>query len=62
MIYINNLYKRFNPESTLKIAKFASSIDPDEAAHDELPHLALHCLLSNLRNVNMIELDHQTIF
>ena len=28
--------------------KFANSIDPDEAAHNELPHLDLHCLPSSL--------------
>ena len=24
--------------------KFENSIDPDEAAHNELPHIDLHCL------------------
>ena len=27
-----------------KIAEFANSADPDEAAHNEPPHLDLHCL------------------
>ena len=27
-----------------KLAKFANSIDPDEVAHNEPPHLGLHCL------------------
>ena len=31
-----------------KIAKFAPSIDLDEVAHDEPPHLELHCLPSRL--------------
>ena len=29
-------------------ADFASSIDPDEVAQNEQPHLDLHCLLSNV--------------
>ena len=35
--------------------EFANSIDPDEAAHNELPHLELHCLPSCLRILNMIQ-------
>ena len=31
-----------------KIAKFANSVDPDEAARNELPHLDLLCLPSSL--------------
>ena len=31
-----------------KIAKFANSGDPDEVAHNEPPHLDLHCLSSSL--------------
>ena len=31
-----------------KIAEFANSVDLDEVAHDEPPHLDLHCLPSNL--------------
>ena len=27
-----------------KIFEFGTSVDSDEAAHDELPHLDLHCL------------------
>ena len=27
-----------------KVVDFANSIDPDEVAHDEPPHLDLHCL------------------
>ena len=34
----------------MKVAEFANSIDPDEAAHNELPHLDLHCLLSSLKS------------
>ena len=29
----------------MKIVEFANSVDPDEAAHNELPHPDLHCLL-----------------
>ena len=39
-----------------KMAHFANSIDLDEAAHYELPHLDLHCLPSSLRILNMIQL------
>ena len=28
--------------------KRANSVDPDEVAHDEPPHLALHCLQTQL--------------
>ena len=31
-----------------KIAKFANSVDLDEVAHHEPPHLDLHCLPSSL--------------
>ena len=31
-----------------KIAEFANSVDLDEVAHNEPPHLDLHCLLSSL--------------
>ena len=31
-----------------KIAEFANSVDLDEVAHDEPPHLDLHCLPSSL--------------
>ena len=31
-----------------KTAKFTDSVDPDEVAHDEPPHLDLHCLSSSL--------------
>ena len=27
----------------MKIVEFANSVDPDEAAHNEPPHLNLHC-------------------
>ena len=27
----------------MKIDEFANSVDPDEAAHNELPHLDLKC-------------------
>ena len=30
------------------IAQFANSVDLDEVAHDEPPHLVLHCLPSCL--------------
>ena len=32
----------------MKKAEIANSIDPDQAAHNELPHLDLHCLPSSL--------------
>ena len=32
----------------MKVAKFATSIDLDEVAHNEPPHLDLHCLPSSL--------------
>ena len=31
-----------------KITEFANSVDPDEAAHNELPHPGLHSLPSIL--------------
>ena len=33
--------------SETKIAEFANSVDSDEVAHGEPPHLDLHCLLSS---------------
>ena len=38
-----------------KIAEFANSLDLDEVAHDEPPHLHLHCLPSSLCILNMIQ-------
>ena len=37
-----------------KIAEFANSVDLDEVAHDEPPHLDLHCLPSSLSILNLI--------
>ena len=36
----------FNSE--MKMTKFANSVDLDEVAHNEPPHLDLHCLASSL--------------
>ena len=33
-----------------KIAEFAFSVDLDEVAHNEPPHLDLHCLPSSLNS------------
>ena len=38
----------------MKIIEFASSIDPDEVAHHEPPHLELHCLPSSDFSLNRI--------
>ena len=38
----------------MKIAEFANSVDLDEVAHDEPPHVDLHCLPSSLLILNMI--------
>ena len=32
----------------MKIDELTNSVDPNEAAHDEQPHLDLHCLLWSL--------------
>ena len=45
----------------LKRVVFANSVDPDEVAHNEPPHLDLHCLPSSLWILNMITLG-QNIF
>ena len=37
-----------------KIADFANSVDLDEVAHNEPPHLDLHCLPPSLLILNMI--------
>ena len=37
----------------MKIDKFANNVDPDEVAHDEPPHLDLHCLPSSILILNM---------
>ena len=44
--FMNPTYFTQIPE--MKIAEFANSIDPDEVAHDETPHLDLHCLPTSL--------------
>ena len=35
-----------------KTAEFANSIDPDEVAHNEPPHLDLHCLNCQLYSLD----------
>ena len=45
----------------MRIVDFANSIDLDEGAHYEPPHLDLHCLPSSLQILNMIKLG-QNIF
>ena len=35
-------------KSETKITEFANSVDLDEVAHNEPPHLSLHCLSSSL--------------
>ena len=40
----------------MKIAEVLNSVDPDEVPHNEWPHLALHCLLFNLRTLDTIQL------
>ena len=37
----------------MKIVECVNSIDQDEAAHNEPPHLDLHCLSFNLRILNI---------
>ena len=36
----------------MKIVELANSVDPNEVAHNEPPHLDLHCLLSSLLTLN----------
>ena len=38
----------------MEMIELENSLDRDEAAHNELPHLDLHCLPSSLRILNMI--------
>ena len=38
----------------IKTAKFTNSVDPDEVAHNEPPHLDLHCLPSSLWILSVI--------
>ena len=44
-----------------KKVAFANRIDPKEEAHNEPPHLDLHCLLYSFSILNMIYLG-QTLF
>ena len=45
----------------MKTAEFTNSVNPDDLAHHELPHLELHCLPSSLWNLNIIQLDKTII-
>ena len=38
------------PKLKTHVVELANSVDPDEAAHDELPHLDIHCFLSESSN------------
>ena len=40
----------------MKKVKFENSVDPDEAAHNELPHLDLHCLPSSFVVVEVLQM------
>ena len=40
--------------SKMKIGEFVNSVDSDEVAHNEPPHLDLHCLLYSLCSLNVI--------
>ena len=40
--------KRVQKLPVTKIPEFANNVDLDEVAHDEPPHLDLHCLPSSL--------------
>ena len=42
------------PRTKKKKNEFANSVDPEEMAHNELPHLDLHCLPSGLSFLSMI--------
>ena len=37
----------FLQATEMETVKFANSLDPNEVAHDEPPHLDLHCLPAN---------------
>ena len=39
-----------------KTIEFANSVDLDEVAHNEPPHLDLHCLSSSLWILNVVQL------
>ena len=41
--------------NSLKIAEFSNRVDLDEVAHNEPPHLDLHCLPSSLWLLNMTD-------
>ena len=44
----------------MKIAEFANSVDPDEVAHNEPPHLDLHSLSLILKFIlNIIKLGQK---
>ena len=41
-----------------KKIEFSNRLDPDEAAHNELPHLNLHCSPSNLLILDIASMEH----
>ena len=43
LLEAQSIHVRLRAEK-MKITEFTNNVDPDEAAHDELPHLELHCL------------------
>ena len=46
----------------MNIVDFASSVDPDEAAPDEPPHLDLYCLSSRLGIFHITYSLDETVF
>ena len=47
-IYVNHILMFKLKVAKMKLAEYTNSVDPDEEAHYEPPHLDLHYLLSNL--------------
>ena len=54
--YTDNLTFNSVSSSEMKIDEFANSVDLDEVAHNEPPHLYLHCLHSSLCILSKIQL------
>ena len=40
----------------MTMTEFANSVDPDEAVHDEPPHLDLQCLLSSPSSLSILDM------
>ena len=54
-----NILSARDKKNKTTTTKFAKTLYPDEAAHNELPHLDQYCFPSSLYIINMIQFEQK---